>query len=129
MRFSGLILDVADKKAGPGHPLLPQNLHAAIISNMDALERAEDEKHKKFDQDCKTWDLEFKTFAMTTFGGFGEEALSILKNLIHITSQYSNEPISNIADNIYKKLSITLQRDIARSIIARQPKKILSVQR
>lgn len=89
---------------------------------MVSLETATKDKHKKYDEDCKEWGLDFKVFALTTFGGYSPEALQIIKKLIHCTAIFLNEPISTVADSLYRKISLVLQRDIARAIITRIPK-------
>lgn len=100
-------------------PLLTQHLNTAIEDNMAALTTATKEKHEKFEEDCKSWGLSFKCFAMTTFGGYSVEALDIIKKLTHCISKITSEPISKAADNIYQRISVTLQRDVARAIITR----------
>src|ERR1041385_2258991 len=64
------------------HPLAPSNVALSARSPKALLEDAEREKRNTYDRLASRDRVDFKAMAFTTYGGFGDEALQVIKLVI-----------------------------------------------
>jgi hypothetical protein len=101
------------------NPLLPDVLTGTIKNAKFAANDRERKKSEKYRANLDTHGIGFRPFAMTTYGGFGDHALTFIHELATVISRNEDTQIGTEMKRIYEHLSIVAHNSFADAIIDR----------
>jgi hypothetical protein len=103
----------------PGDLVLDQNtcIDVTIIEGSirtcpieEAMDKAAENKHKKYSERCLEVNYNFKAFVMNTVGGFHKEALDLIKSLANKWGPTRGQDIKVAERQIKQRLSFALKK-------------------
>ena len=100
-------------------PFSPHLVSNAAVKPLHTASEAEKIKRAKYEAACDQRGIKFVPFAVETTGGLGKVALDLAKDLLGRVSKRFNQPFPTVAHYYYQQLSVSLQRQVARSVVDR----------
>jgi hypothetical protein len=88
---------------------------------LSALSRAIDRKKQKYDSICNDHGYTFIPFACDTFGGLGDDSLSLLIKLQRSLSQSYQAREDVIVNYVFRKIGFAIFKGLAQQLAPRWP--------
>lgn len=88
----------------------------ATVRACDAAKKKEQEKRNKYSANLNAVRIDFRPFAVETYGGLGTSAYGLIEQFAEIIASNNNEQPGPIKKRLFTELSIVLQRNNAKMI-------------
>ena len=113
-----LAIDISVVSPTQSHLLLYNHTQTEKLC---AAQWREEQKNTKYLEALHSQSILFIPMAVETFGGWGLESRPVFATLADRISVHTGQAKSYVANQLYQRLAITLQRQHACAMIARQP--------